>query len=1113
MQVHVLHKTLVRSIVLLAVLSLPVTAFADQVFRFGTTTNGGIEMTGNALGLSMAGDGVDAPGTRGSIGTFITTDGGQDNMSWPMGTTGDWTQNGSSSELFLPEASEIIYAELVWGGSWAYRDEDVSAFIDDPVTLTTPAGANSVTQDVAFTLDETSSGFEVHYYVRSADVTDLVAAGGAGTYTVSGVPATQDATVNELNGAGWSLIVAYRNQNQPAQNLSIFVGADWIDEDGATNTTADGFCAPPSGEVDANLLVGALEGDAHFAGDQFLIQEAGGAFSALSGPNNPEGNFFGAQINDVFGNLDMSGTFGDRNHDPFMSESVSGGRQGWDQTAVPVSSSMGQLSNAQRMATFRATGIGDSYLLTFVAFEIGVNAPTFFLGDNGEVSPTTATEGDTVTYSFDVFNDGSADASNVVFSHPLPTGMRYVAGSFAIDGTPGDALGGTVIAADLTNGVPLGDIPFGDGVIVSFQATIESVPAPPEQAIFETFATWEYEWVTCPGTDPIFGFAFSDLLTVTTPRVDVDLSATPTGGTIVHPHDIITYTIDTMNSGSAATSGTTVLDDLPFELIYVPGSTTLNGSGVSDVGGDLAYLTATAVNSDGTAGVIRPGSAAIVEFDAEVAYDTLTSFTNTVFVDVDGPGGAPPIEVSVTHNVDPNVDGDLLDNPDEDVNGNEDLTDDDTDMDGTPNFEDPDDDGDGFPTDSEDLDGDGDPNNDDTDDDGIPNYLDDDDDGDGIPTIDDNCPLTPNPDQADSDMDGVGDACAGDFDGDGVQDADDNCPTTPNADQADNDNDGIGDVCDDDDDNDGVNDGDDNCQFMANADQTDTDNDGMGDACDNDIDNDGLTNGEEDAAGTDPTDPDTDDDGISDGTEVFGDNESDPLDPDTDGDGLCDGSETLAGVCVAGEDTNNNGTQDAGETHPNDSDTDDGGVDDGTEVLDNGTDPLDPSDDFPGDRDRDNDGLTDDEEDVIGTDPLDADTDDDGISDGTEVNGENATDPLDPDSDDDGLCDGPGEGDETCESGEDINGNGGLDINETDPNNADTDGGTIPDGVEVDRGTDPLDPSDDLPGDGEGSGEGGGGEAVSGSGSCDCSVNPADNRNNAWALLALVVGLVLRRRR
>ena len=55
--------------------------------------------------------------------------------------------------------------------------------------------------------------------------------------------------------------------------------------------------------------------------------------------------------------------------------------------------------------------------------------------------------------------------------------------------------------------------------------------------------------------------------------------------------------------------------------------------------------------------------------------------------------------------------------------------------------------------------------------------------------------------------------------------------------------------------------------------------------------------------------------------------------------------------------------------------------------------------------DTDSDGLTDDEEVLLGTDPLVADTDSDGLTDGDEVN-TYGTDPLNPDTDDGGVSDG-----------------------------------------------------------------------------------------------------------
>jgi FKBP-type peptidyl-prolyl cis-trans isomerase len=69
-------------------------------------------------------------------------------------------------------------------------------------------------------------------------------------------------------------------------------------------------------------------------------------------------------------------------------------------------------------------------------------------------------------------------------------------------------------------------------------------------------------------------------------------------------------------------------------------------------------------------------------------------------------------------------DNDLVANWREDLNGNGEINDDDTDGDKIPNYADTDDDGDGILTRDEDINNDGDPTNDDSNGNGIPNYLD-----------------------------------------------------------------------------------------------------------------------------------------------------------------------------------------------------------------------------------------------------------------------------------------------------------------------------------------------------------------------------------------------------
>jgi MYXO-CTERM domain-containing protein len=263
-----------------------------------------------------------------------------------------------------------------------------------------------------------------------------------------------------------------------------------------------------------------------------------------------------------------------------------------------------------------------------------------------------------------------------------------------------------------------------------------------------------------------------------------------------------------------------------------------------------------------------------------------------------------------------------------------------------------------------------------------------------------------------------------------------------------------------------------------------------------DTDGDGLTDDDEKKLGTDPNDADSDDDGVLDGAEpqydkdVDGDGLIDALDPDSDNDGIFDGTEL--GVTTANKDTDTTkkhfvaDADPATKTDPNKADTDAGTVSDGAEdpnhngKIDTGErNPNDPADDVTKPTDTDGDGLTDDEEKHLGTDPLDADSDDDGVIDGAEPNpsadsdGDGLINPLDADSDNDGILDGTELGITTPNKDTDTAKNHFLadaDVaTKTNPLLRDTDHGGISDGSEdvnfngkVDTGEkNPLDPADD----------------------------------------------------
>ena len=481
--------------------------------RFSMTAKGGVTGTGNSLGLSKELN-LNGPGTEDSIGTFTALDGAlvddfpaNPGNPWSNGTTNDWTLNGSTATLILPDGQagglEVAYAELVWSGSYYYGSENVSAALDTPVTLMFGDDAIEVAPDptTAVTLAEVSAqNFAVNYYMRSADVTDFVAEHLSGSYSVMGVPATQDLATNSLNAAGWTLVVAYRSPEAPTRNLTVFVGGQFVDEDTTEDYEVAGFCTPPQGDVEGAVVVAAVEGDADLVGDSLQIGETiQGPFATLAGPNNPIDNFFASQINGPDGQLDTTGSFGTVNHDAFAGTNAVGGRQSWDLTKLPLSSMADQLDAGQTTAVLRAITTGDSFMPVLAAFEIDVTSPDFEGGTAVQVAPDAVEVGEQATATITMANGGEVVATNLVFTAPLGQGLELV--SFAIDGVMGDIQGNPVTTADLVNGVDLGDVDAGEGHTLTL--VVEAVGAPANPVGWSVNAGWSYDYVSCVGEDPL----------------------------------------------------------------------------------------------------------------------------------------------------------------------------------------------------------------------------------------------------------------------------------------------------------------------------------------------------------------------------------------------------------------------------------------------------------------------------------------------------------------------------------------------------------------------------------------------------------------------------------
>lgn len=562
------------------------------IVRATFNATGAITFTGNTLGLSRS-EVSGAPGTLDSIGAFTTTNTTIRYGSYPLGTTDSYLLNSSSAQFVLPAGSSILYAELIWGGSYINGTVNLSAAINNPVIFTTPVGSFSVSPDAA-TSNDVDLGGGTRAYVRSANVTALVQQGGAGSYTTGQVPGTIIITNDPTgNHAGWTLGVIYQNPTLPFRNMSLRAGAILIQSTSSpVTTTLTGFATPVSGALGGRALFSAQEGDANRNGDQALFGPTTSNLIALSGSNNFANNFFASQINNDLGQLNTTGTFGTRNQtNGAPGTNISGGRQGWDITNVDISS---RLVNNQTTALLRLTTSGDAYVLNANGIQVDINAPFITVSKAANVAGVLV--GDTIRYTVTVSNTGTANATDAIVSDVLPSGTAFVSGSVTVGGIPRPT-------GDITTGISIGTIAPGASIAVAYSARAVTIPTL-QQLVNVANVSFSFQSVAGGPVTPAVIPSNAVTLPVYSPLLALVKTVNAANALV---GSTLTYLITIQNNGNIAGT-TTVTDPIPAGTSFVPGSVTLNGAPVP--GGNIA--------AGVPIGSLAPGATATVGFQVAV---------------------------------------------------------------------------------------------------------------------------------------------------------------------------------------------------------------------------------------------------------------------------------------------------------------------------------------------------------------------------------------------------------------------------------------------------------------------------------------------------------------
>lgn len=477
------------------------------------------------------------------------------------------TFNSSTAELMLPQGATVLFAGLYYGaktsaGAGGSQAPDTAA--RGTVKLLTPGGASYA--ELTAEVDDSTEVSRA--YGAFVDVTGVVQGAGPGEYAVANV----QAGTGEDRYGGWSLVVAYRDPDEPARNLTIFDGLQNLTgSKPALTIGVTGFQTPASGPVRTNLGFVSFEGDRGAAGDSATLNG-----QVLSTVTNPPNNFFNSSISKDGVPVDTK--------DPDYDNQL-----GYDSILMNAD---GFLPNAVDNAAIRLQTTSDVYLPQVITFATELFSPVVTATKSVEnvTDPGQGPEeGDTLRYTVTYTNSGGDGATQFTAEDAIPVGTTYAPGTLEITAGPDPSPLTDAIGDDRAEYLPASSsvrFRLGQGAnettgglltaaggaaptsTVTFEVTVDSGLSS-GTAIINT-ATGSFLSQTL-GTDQSVE-SNEVLLEVLAPDLVMskDHADPPPGGPV-------TFTLGVANGGSAPTDGAvTVTDSFPaaaFSSITITSST------------------------------------------------------------------------------------------------------------------------------------------------------------------------------------------------------------------------------------------------------------------------------------------------------------------------------------------------------------------------------------------------------------------------------------------------------------------------------------------------------------------------------------------------------------
>ncbi len=271
-----------------------------------------------------------------------------------------------------------------------------------------------------FTADDVIfRGRDTHFsndpYICFKDITNQVMAlpDKYGTYQVANVEAAEG-MVNHGStigtSGGWQIVFVYESPELPSKNITLCDGYAHITPlINDVDVNFDGFQTTPFGNVNANMVIGSLEGDRGYTGDRLQILDVSNNYVNITAPLRSENNFFNSRI--TVGN----GNFTNRN--PASTNTL-----GFDASVFELDNLDNLIiTNNQTSASLRITSTQETYGLYLLGLAVEIFQPSLQPMVISQTSGTNpANPGDILSFNFNIENTGNDNALNVTLTTTIP---------------------------------------------------------------------------------------------------------------------------------------------------------------------------------------------------------------------------------------------------------------------------------------------------------------------------------------------------------------------------------------------------------------------------------------------------------------------------------------------------------------------------------------------------------------------------------------------------------------------------------------------------------------------------------------------------------------------